>query len=101
MREFLSTPVGWYMRLGLASSLHPRVSLRTVHVPTSFVAAAYDVLAGSADMASAAARIPGASYVELPASHFVPLERPDEVHAELLALLARVSAGPSGSPDAG
>ncbi len=92
VREFLSTPVEWYMRLGLASSLHLRVSLRSIRVPTAFVAAKYDVLAGSADMASAAARIPEASYVELAASHFVPLERPDEVHEELLTLLDRVAA---------
>lgn len=95
IREFLTTPVDWYMRLGLASSLHLRVSLRSISVPTAFVAGKYDVLAGSADMASAAARIPGASYLELPASHFVPLERPDEVHAELRGLLDRVATGPA------
>jgi pimeloyl-ACP methyl ester carboxylesterase len=49
------------------------------------------VLAGARDMASAAARIDGATYVELPGSHFLTMEKPDEVHALLLELLARVS----------
>ena len=88
--EFLTTPVDWYFHLALRTSQHQRVSLSKVAVPTTFVAGSYDVLAGSRDMASAAARIDGATYVELPGSHFLGLERPDEVHALLLELLERV-----------
>ena len=88
--EFLTTPVDWYMHLALRTSQHRRVSLSKVAVPTAFVAGTYDVLAGARDMASAAARIDGATYVQLPGSHFLGLERPDEVHALLLELLDRV-----------
>jgi pimeloyl-ACP methyl ester carboxylesterase len=67
------------------------VSLSHVRVPTTFVGGRFDVLASSRDMASAAARIPGATYVELRGSHFLQLERPDEVHRHLLGLLERLA----------
>jgi pimeloyl-ACP methyl ester carboxylesterase len=90
LREFLSTPLDWYFHLALRSSGHGRVSLSKVAVPTSFVGAKWDVLAGSRDMASAAERIEGATYVELAGSHFIAMEKPDRVHALLLELLSRV-----------
>ena len=88
--EFLTAPVGWYARLARVSSLHRRVSLRGVDVPCDFVAGKYDVLAGSKVMRTAAERIPDATFVELRASHFVPIEQPDVVHRRLLRLLERV-----------
>ena len=90
IREFLTTPVDWYFHLALRTSQHQRVSLSKIAVPTAFVAATWDVLAGARDMASAAARIDGATYVELAGSHFVAMERPEVVHRHLLDLLARV-----------
>ena len=68
IKEFLTTPVDWYMHLALRTSPHARVSLSNVAVPTAFVAGKCDVLAGARDMATAAARIPGATYVELRAA---------------------------------
>jgi pimeloyl-ACP methyl ester carboxylesterase len=90
VKEFLHTPVEWYMHLARAAAAHPRVSLRSIAVPTTFVAGRYDVLASSYDMYTAAQRIPDAAYVELKGSHFVQLEHPEPVHTELLKLLARV-----------
>ena len=90
IKEFLSTPIEWYMHLALHSSLHERVSLRSIAVPTSFVAGRLDILASSHDMRTAAERIPGAVYEELLASHFISMEKPDEVHEALLDLLDRV-----------
>lgn len=92
VQEFFSTPVEWYAHLALHASYHRRVSLRSVRVPTAFVAGTYDVLASAHDMRTAADRIPGATYTELRASHFLPLEKPAEVHAGLLALLDRVES---------
>lgn len=89
--EFLTTPMDWYLHLALRSSEHGRVSLRNVRVPTTFVAGRWDLLAGARDMRTAADRIDGATYVELPGSHFIGLEKPDEVHALLLDLLKRVA----------
>lgn len=90
VREMLSTPVDWYMHLAVQTSKHLRISLREIRVPTTFVAGHWDVLASAEDMRTAAERIPGAEYVEFNASHFVALEKPDEVHELLLSLLDRV-----------
>jgi pimeloyl-ACP methyl ester carboxylesterase len=92
VREFLVTPIEWYMHLAIATSEHGRVSLSQVRVPTAFVAAKWDLLAGSRHLATAAARIPEATYVQLDGSHFIQMERPDEVHELLLEFLDRVSS---------
>jgi pimeloyl-ACP methyl ester carboxylesterase len=91
VREFLMTPIEWYMNLAIATSEHGRVSLSKISVPAAFVAGRWDVLAGARDMSTAAARIDGATYVELAGSHFVQMERPDEVHWLLLEFLDRLS----------
>ena len=90
VKEFLATPVDWYMHLAIRSSEHPRVRLSQVHVPAFFVAATYDILAGARDMATAAERLEEATYVELKGSHFIQMEQPDKVHELLLEFLARV-----------
>ncbi|WP_203337852.1 alpha/beta fold hydrolase [Nocardioides limicola] len=87
LRDFLSTPQGWYMHLALRTHRHQRVSLSRIAVPTWFVAATWDLLAGAKDMRSAADRIPDARYVELPGSHFIAMEKPDEVHVLLQEFL--------------
>ena len=66
--------------------------LSQIHVPCTLVAGTYDVLAGAADMRSAAARLSDAVYVELRGSHFLSFERPTEVHRLLLDFLARVAS---------
>lgn len=91
VKEFLTTPVDWYMHLALAAADHPRVSLRSIRVPTAFVGGRYDLLASSEDMRTAAERIPGATFHELPGSHFLQIEHPEAVHEELLALLSRIA----------
>jgi pimeloyl-ACP methyl ester carboxylesterase len=90
IKEFLTTPIDWYMHLALHSSLHGRVSLRNVDVPASFLAGRYDLLASTHDMRTAAESIDGAHYEELRATHFISMEKPDEVHEALLDLLDRV-----------
>lgn len=90
VREMLATPIDWYMHLAVQTSKHLRVSLRSIDVPTTFVAGHWDVLASSEDMRTAAERMADAEYVEFSASHFVAMEKPDEVHVLLLELLDRV-----------
>ena len=90
IKEFLRTPVDWYMHLAHAAAAHPRVSLRAITVPTTFVAGRYDLLASAHDMLTAAHRLADADYVLLPGSHFLQLEHPDEVHRHLHAFLSRV-----------
>jgi pimeloyl-ACP methyl ester carboxylesterase len=92
VREFLTTDVDWYFHLAVAAARHERVSLRGVAVPATFVAGRHDLLAHNRDIQTAADRIPGAVYHELPGSHFLQMEHPECVHAELLELVARVLA---------
>ncbi|EON23179.1 MULTISPECIES: alpha/beta fold hydrolase [Nocardioides] len=90
IKEFLTTPVEWYFHLAIKTSEHPRVSLSAITVPAFFVAGTYDLLAGARDMASAAARMKEATYVELRASHFVQMEQPEVVHQLLVEFVERV-----------
>jgi pimeloyl-ACP methyl ester carboxylesterase len=92
VKEFLTTPVDWYMHLARVAAEHPRVSLRSIRVPTTFVAGKYDILASARDMRTASERIPDAAYVLLPGTHFVQLEHPGQVHDQLLALVDRTTA---------
>lgn len=87
VKEFLTTPVDWYMHLARAAATHPRVSLRSIRVPTTFVAGRHDLLASHHDMRTAADRIAGATYLLLPGTHFVQLEHPEAVHHALLDLV--------------
>lgn len=92
VREFLTTPVEWYMHLALEAARHPRVSLSGIDVPVTFVAGRWDVLTGTKEIASAAERMPQAHYRELPGGHFLPMEQPDTIHEELHALVRRATA---------
>lgn len=90
VKEFLTTPIGWYMHLALSTSRHARVSLSKVTVPALFVAAKWDLLAGARDMRSAAERMQDAGYVELDGSHFVPLEHPEVLQQLLVDFVEQV-----------
>lgn len=90
IKELLSTPIEWYFHLAIKTSEHARVSLRAIEVPAFFVAGTYDVLAGARHMASAAARMKEATFVELKASHFAHMEQPEVVHQLLVEFLERV-----------
>lgn len=85
--EFLTTPPDWYFHLARKTSEHARVRLSRIDIPVAFVAGSYDVLAGARDMRTAADRLADATYTELRGSHFLQMERPDEVHALLQEFL--------------
>jgi pimeloyl-ACP methyl ester carboxylesterase len=92
VEEFMATPLDWYMHLAARLVAHRRIPLSTIKVPAYFVAGKWDVLASAHDMRTAADRFEDSCYTELSASHFIQLEHPDEVHAKLLDLVARVSS---------
>lgn len=92
VQEFLTTPIEWYMHLAAEAARHPRVSLSGIEVPTTFVAGRWDILTGAREMASAAERIPHATYVELRGGHFLPLEQSAAIHRELHELIKRARA---------
>ena len=89
---YLDTPIDWGMHLARHADQHARVSLSKIAIPTTFIAGKYDLLASARDMKSAADRIPDAKYVEYVGSHFIQMERPEAVHAELLELIARAES---------
>jgi pimeloyl-ACP methyl ester carboxylesterase len=89
-REFLTTPVDWYMHLALHSARHLRVSLSKVDVPCAFVSGRFDILASAKDMRTASERIPHATYLNLWGSHFLTLERPDFITDKLRELVGQV-----------
>lgn len=91
VREFLTTPVDWYMHLALAAAEHQRVSLSKVAVPTAFVSGRFDILASHHDMRTAAERIDGATYTEMTGTHFLPMERSKALTEQLKELVARTS----------
>jgi pimeloyl-ACP methyl ester carboxylesterase len=90
LKAFLQIPVDWYFHMALRTHRHARVSLSAIDVPCCFVAGRWDILAGSRDMYTAAERMADSTYVELPATHFVQMEHPAQVHEELLAFLERL-----------
>jgi pimeloyl-ACP methyl ester carboxylesterase len=90
VREFLTTPVEWYMHLALHSARHLRVSLSKVDIPCTFVGGRFDILASTKDMRTASERISHATYVNLWGTHFLTLERPGLVTRMLHELVERV-----------
>lgn len=89
MKEFMTTDPGWYAHLALGILRQRRVSLSGIRIPVTFLAGKYDILTGSRDMLTASQRIPGSRFRELDASHFIPIEFPSIVTAELLDLIER------------
>ena len=89
MQEFCRTDPGWYAHLALGILRQRRISLSGVRVPVTFLAGKHDLLTGSRDMLTASQRIPGSRFVELAASHFIPIEFPEQVTTELLNLVER------------
>ena len=93
VREFLTTPVDWYMHLAVHAADHQRVSLSSIDsVPAAFVAGRFDILASHHDMRTAAARMADATYVNMIGSHFLPLERSGTVTRMLREFVDRVEA---------
>src|SRR5690606_4242427 len=80
VRQFLTTPVDWYMHLAYASARHLRVSLRNIAVPAAFVAGRWDVLPASRSTRTAAQRAPDATYSDLPSYHYTILEHSRPLH---------------------
>ena len=86
VREFSRHDWRWYRHLAVAVAAHAPLDVSTVRCPVSFLAGRFDSLVDVRDVRAAAARVPGARYVELSATHFVPLQFPDVMLDELRRL---------------
>lgn len=87
LKAFRQHDFRWYFTLAVAIAEHHPMDLAFVRCPVTLVGGRRDVLVSRHDLERAAARIPHAELVMLDGSHFLPLERPDEI----TALLAEVA----------
>jgi pimeloyl-ACP methyl ester carboxylesterase len=91
-RRFLSHDWGWYGELAMGLAGEPTPELAGVCCPVTVLSGRYDVLADPRHVARAVGALPQARIRVLPTSHFLPLEAPDELAAELRMLIERVDA---------
>jgi len=91
LQEFHEHDFRWYFTLAVGAAEHEPMDLSFVTVPVTLVAGRYDVLTSMHDMVEAASKIPHAELHLLPGSHFLPLEFPDELAAELRRLAERTA----------
>jgi pimeloyl-ACP methyl ester carboxylesterase len=89
--EFRRHDFRWYFTLAVGAAAHEPMDLEFVKVPVTLVAGRYDVLTSANDMIEAAEQIPQSSLCQLPGSHFLPLEFPDELAAQLRKLADRTA----------
>ena len=83
LREFARHDWTWYRHLSVALADHAPLDVSGVRCPVTFVAGRFDSLVDVADVRRAARSVPGARFRELLGTHFLPLQYPDVMLAEL------------------
>ncbi|HEX4702560.1 MAG TPA: alpha/beta hydrolase [Pseudonocardiaceae bacterium] len=91
-RRFLSHDWGWYGQLALALAETAAPDLAKVCCPVTALAGRYDLFADPRHVVATIGPLPQARIRVLPTSHFLPLEAPDELAAELMLLIERADA---------
>ena len=91
-RRFLGHDWGWYARLAMALVQEPARPVSGIHCPVTLLTGRYDLVSGPRTAMSRLAGLPQTRVRMLPTSHFLPLEAPDEVAAELALLIERADA---------
>jgi len=99
LRAFSAHDWQWYSELVKAGEKHAPLDIAAVDCPVTFVAGRYDLLASSADMRAAHRLLLDSRFLELPGSHYLPLEFPEVLHRELSRLVDRSSLAPEGRAD--
>jgi pimeloyl-ACP methyl ester carboxylesterase len=89
VRAFAAHPWSWYSELLLTAGDHPAMDTGFVSFPVTLVAGTLDIGAAAPDVHAATTTIPQARFVSLVGTHFLPLEQPDRLHQELVALAER------------
>lgn len=89
IRGFLEHDFEWYFQLMVAAAEHEPMDPSFVTCPITVVAGGFDVMTSMRDVVAFAQKIEHAEVHVLHATHFVPLEFPDEVMAMLDGLLLR------------
>lgn len=92
VRRFVRHDARWYTTLALALADVPEPDLRGIDCPVTVLAGRYDILADPVSATAPFSSLPQARTRLLPTTHFLPLEAPDVIVAELTALTSRVAA---------
>ena len=95
LQTFAGHDWDWYSKLVLAAGQHRAMDVSAVTVPTSFIGGQYDAICSADDIRAVSRRVQGSRYLELPSTHYVPLQFPEALAGELRALASRVTAPPS------
>ena len=64
------------------------MDLSAIDMPVTYIAGTWDSITSAEQMRAASEKTPHSRYVELAATHFVPLQLPNRVSAELGDLCA-------------
>lgn len=97
--SFLQHDFEWYFTLMTAGAAHQPMDPSFVRCPVTVVAGGFDVMTSMRDVVSFAQKIPHAEVHVLQATHFVPLEFPDEIMAMLEGLVAQTDLGDQSAVD--
>jgi pimeloyl-ACP methyl ester carboxylesterase len=89
LRQFANHDWPWYSRLARAVGDHPPVDTSGIDIPVTYLAGTWDAITSAERMRAASAKTPNSEYVELPATHYVPLQFPDRMATELGSLIDR------------
>jgi 3-oxoadipate enol-lactonase len=94
LRAFAAHDWRWYSELVRAAEKHPPLDLSGLTCPVTLVGGRFDLVTSDRDMRRASRAIPGARYVSLPGSHYLPLEFPDVLRRQLAQLGRRAQWPP-------
>ena len=83
LREFARHDWDWYRHLSVALADHAPLDVAGVGCPVTFLAGRFDSLVDVADVRTAARTVAGARFRELLGTHFLPLQYPEVMLAEL------------------
>ena len=89
LRRFADHDWPWYSRLARAVGDHPPIDLSVIDMPVTYVAGRWDSVTSAERMRVASQNTPHSRYVELPGTHFVPLQFPARMSTELDSLIDR------------
>ena len=87
--DFLDHDFRWYFRVVAAAAEHEPIDLTAVTTPATLLAGKWDLLTAWDEVVAAAGRLPDAEVHVLPGSHFLPLEYPERIVAEVHDLAVR------------
>lgn len=99
LHAFSRHDFSWYFRMMAAAAHHEPMDPTFVQCPITVVAGGFDTMTSMRDVVAFAEQIDHAEVHVLHATHFVPLEYPDEVMAMLDGLLARSELAHLAGPD--